>query len=485
MPSFYPRQMPRQHPLTPPEFVPSFGSSGCGYQSAFPNAQQGIDNHETGRFDTTQRFGQSSAAAAPQSMYMYPQYTSAATLPSSQVYYEPIGAPLLPPMRLPYQAGLEQMDYPQSRQQEHLAQLKQQPQKEEKPIGGVSAKLDYDIETMTDFVCEMALGMYELLTSRICIADIDIARSIVPGRSVRTEYRKWVHQVLTSTRLPSATLLLSLSYLAIRTRMLSSAGRFHQQDPNAEYRMLTIALVLGSKFLDDNTFVNRSWCDVSGFKIGEINSMEKEWLEALDWNLHRDPAEPQGFASWSSHWTDYQRQKAVAPTAQPDKLAPINTNIQRLPSMHSAFSPPAYSNGFRKQSVPAYENHQPAHLTASTYAPSFDPWSARSANENSPMSAPHSGPTTPEYYATSSSAWVPGGEGYSRRTMFGFAPLSHSQPPGQPHFNASAYGTHALPPQYYETFWNGHGSHCNCTYCARQHPPYFMTASYGAQTVMG
>ena len=57
------------------------------------------------------------------------------------------------------------------------------------------------------------------------------------------------------------------------------------------FRLLTIAVVLGSKFLDDNTFINRSWSEVSGIQVHELNELELEWLLAIKFKLHRDPAE--------------------------------------------------------------------------------------------------------------------------------------------------------------------------------------------------
>jgi hypothetical protein len=37
--------------------------------------------------------------------------------------------------------------------------------------------------------------------------------------------------------------------------------------------------------LDDNTFTNKTWSDVSGMKVHDLNIMESEFLEALDYNL--------------------------------------------------------------------------------------------------------------------------------------------------------------------------------------------------------
>jgi hypothetical protein len=329
-----------------------------------------------------------------------------------------------------------------------------QPAKEEKPVGGVSAKLDYDMDVMTDFVCDTAL------------------RLITPGRMMPSSFRKWVHQVLCATRLPSATILLSMYYLSSRMPMLA-----HEPKTDTHlFRLLTIALVLGSKFLDDNTFINRSWSEVSGIQVHELNELELEWLVAIKFKLHRDPTEQHGWTSWSEHWKDYQN-SAAARSGRSNKLSPIDTSVQRrslnpnkpLPPlpMQQAYTPPY--DYVPKSAQSAYN--------PPTYS-QYDPW--RSASEHSPTSAPTTGPTTPEYYGTTGT-WAPA-EGYSRRTMFGFPPLSQPAP-SQALQQPSNYCPPAYSTQYTPSAWNQHGLSCGCAYCVQRHPPYYMAPGYGPQAV--
>jgi hypothetical protein len=344
----------------------------------------------------------------------------------------------------------------QQQRAQELSHRANQPAKEEKPVGGVSAKLDYDMEVMTDFVCEMALQV------------------ITPGRMMPPSFRKWVHQVLCATRLPSATILLSMFYLSNRMPMLAGQPKTDSH----LFRLLTIALVLGSKFLDDNTFINRSWSEVSGIPVADLNQLETEWLVAIEFKLHRDPNEQQGWKSWSDHWQDYQAH-AVARANRSSKLSPIDTTVQRrsynqnkplppLPMQQNFSAPPPYE--FTPKSA------QPPYSSASSYS-HYDPW--RSANDNSPASAPTTGPTTPEYYGASG-AWAPA-EGYSRRTMFGFPPLS--QPAASQPQQSTNYGPPAYSAPYNPPAWNNHGVNCGCMYCAQRHPNYFMAPGFGPQAV--
>jgi hypothetical protein len=478
MPNFYPRaDAQRQLPLTPPEFFPSY-KGGMQYQSSYP--RQGIVHHEDNgykyaerRYEHTSTLG----SAPPPPPMIYPQhstYPNSGIMPQVPSYYEPMNAPLLPPMRTVHErASVQSMHRPS---QEQLARA-QQP-KEEKPTGGVSQNLDYSVETMTDFVTEMSQGLYDLLLSPFCLADIDMIASIQPGKPATATYRKWVNGVLSATRLPSVTILLGLHYLSLRVSMLSQSGQFRHSDANLT-RMVTLGLLLGSKFLDDNTFINRSWSEVSGISVLDLNKLEIEWLSAFDFRLHRDPSEKEGFGSWLDAWKDYEI-NAASRTTKRTELAPIDTNLHHLSAGSKSYSAVPY--GFGRLPTPEY-THKPQsqYNSAAPYSGHFDPWNASAASEPSPpTSAPITGPTTPEYYG-STNIWAPS-EGYSRRTMFGFPPVT--QPPIQPMqqappqvgYNQSCYTQQFSP-------WNTHGAHCNCYNCARQRPSYFLPSGFGQQAV--
>ncbi|KAF1999622.1 hypothetical protein P154DRAFT_436790 [Amniculicola lignicola CBS 123094] len=442
MPSFYPRHnLPRQMPLTPPEFVPSY-NTGCGgmpYQQNAFAGQPAIRQQEEG-YDFADRYGQLAMAMPP----MYPQSgtymnSGAPTLPLPSSFYEPAAATILPPMRLPNgqpmgeSALLQQQQHAQQRAQQELTQRVNPPPKDDKPVGGVSAKLDYDMETMTDFVCEMALQIITL------------------NRPMPPSFRKWVHQVLCATRLPSATILLSLRYLSGRMHMLGAGPK----TDNHLFRLLTIALVLGSKFLDDNTFINRSWSEVSGIPVADLNHLEMEWLVAIEFKLHRDPSELQGWNSWAETWKDFQAHATHAP--RHNRLSPIDTTVQRQRSLNQNKPLPPLPIQQNYSAPPPYE---------------YTPKSAQTSF------TPTTGPTTPEYYGAPA-------EGYSRRTMFGFPPLSQPTPAQtQQQQQPANYGPPSYNTQYNApSVWNNHGVNCGCMYCAQRHPSYFMAPGFGPQPV--
>jgi Cyclin len=492
MPAFYPA---RQLPLTPPDYNTGYQNNGCGnmhfQQPQAYGVPQAMGRQEDMSYDYSGRYTHQQTAAAPAPVHQQQSYQSAAmSMPPVNRFVEPINLPL-PPVRsfdqpmVPapepqYQRPQEYRPHAHYEQQQHHQQQKP---KEEKPVGGVSAKLDYDMEWMADFVSDMAQQLYELFSSQICLADIDIAQSVQRGKSSHPSFRTWVHSVLCATRLPSATIVLSLHYLSLRMTMLQERRQPPQE--GQIYRLLTVALILGSKFLDDNTFINRSWADVSCIEIKVLNTMEQDWLSDIDYRLHRDPIEAQGFQTWLTHWKEYEAQK-LAMGARSLKLSPIDTNVQRQVPVHKTFTPQSTQSAFPPPSAQEYHSarSQQTQYHTPAWTP-YDPWLIpRSAMETSPASAPHTGPTTPEYYG-GPGTWAPLDNGaYSYQRRFGFTPLSQpqSQPHAQPLPQIQTYPTFNHQQYQQQSGWNAHSIHCHCGQCnASRHGTWFMSSGFGHQ----
>ncbi|KAL8843295.1 MAG: hypothetical protein Q9170_000153 [Blastenia crenularia] len=322
MPSFYPFELPRQRPLTPPEFYHAYPDSAIGptYRpSHYGSRDLGHSSSSTKSAYTLARpkstVSRKDDRHSAATEMISSNHATACGLTLSTV---PILTPIHVPDRDPDEAHRLQIS---------LA-APAPPIKEEKATGGVAAHLDYEMDDMADFVAETTQGMYDLYESRICLADIDILRSVNPKAAVAPAFRKYVLQVLSSTRLPSSTILLGLHYLATRMNMLSSGGHY-PSGKGQVYRLLITALLLGSKFLDDNTFQNRSWSEVSNISVSKLNVLEIEWLVAIGWNLHVDPEDSQGFILWRLHW---QRWKAnrLEMSRNSLKLRPSAVKVQRL-----------------------------------------------------------------------------------------------------------------------------------------------------------
>ncbi|ORX56799.1 hypothetical protein DM01DRAFT_1319866 [Hesseltinella vesiculosa] len=94
-------------------------------------------------------------------------------------------------------------------------------------------------------------------------------------------FKRFCLQVLNATQLTESAVYLALGYIANLLRANPSI----EGAEGSEYRLFIVALMLANKFLDDNTFTNKTWSEVSGMNIQDLNIMESEFLEALDYSL--------------------------------------------------------------------------------------------------------------------------------------------------------------------------------------------------------
>ncbi|KAM0253676.1 hypothetical protein ACHAP5_000253 [Fusarium lateritium] len=95
------------------------------------------------------------------------------------------------------------------------------------------------------------------------------------------QFRKWVYSVLSTTQVTQNVILLALLFIY---RLKMSTPQIKGR-AGSEYRLLTVALMLGNKFLDDNTYTNKTWAEVSCFNVQEIHVMEVEFLSNMRYNL--------------------------------------------------------------------------------------------------------------------------------------------------------------------------------------------------------
>ncbi|TPX39073.1 hypothetical protein SeMB42_g06485 [Synchytrium endobioticum] len=94
---------------------------------------------------------------------------------------------------------------------------------------------------------------------------------------------------------PSQTVILHALDYVKRLRMKAAQPKCHDQNlnlgkskvlpPGTESTVFLTALMLATKFADDDRFTTRAWCQASGFSLGDINKMERECLIALDYRL--------------------------------------------------------------------------------------------------------------------------------------------------------------------------------------------------------
>ena len=390
-------------------------------------------------------------------------YTSSIKLADGQGSSNAYGlatAPVLPPIRAPDRS---MDDYPQQARSNRAPAMSMQQPKEQK-IGGVAAHHDYKMDEMVNFVSEMAQGMYGIFASKICLADIDMTRSVMNSKtSVPPEVRRYVSQILTSTRLPSSTILLGLHYLAVRMTILSTRGNYGYGGGDV-YNLLTTALLLGSKFLDDNTFQNRSWSDVSNIPVKKLNALESEWLQDIKWDMHFDPSDPKGFALWRRRWQTFQDtppSKNLDFLVETMRKTSIDSSCQQQQSTFQPVSTPNHYGSHYSEVGPV--GHYSERSTPRWHARRYDQWaSIRSDSEYSPPSAPETQPNTPDYAMSND---------------FGYGTLPPIYPalkmPAPLHILPSNAPAHGYPTPQYDQY-PGHGNYCGCSYCMSHSDRYSM-----------
>jgi hypothetical protein len=394
-------------------------------------------------------------------------YNAGASVPPSAPstgYYRPMLGPILPPIRS-YEQSHPAVDQGHrsnvQSSREHIDRSRAEP-KEEKPVGGVSAKLDYEMDDMTDFVAETSQAI------------------ITPNRPTPAGFRKWVHQVLSATRLPSSTILLAFDYLAEHMRNIQTPYPVEQSESEL-HRLLTTALILGSKFLDDNTFINKSWAEVSGIDVATLNYMERSWLGEIKFHLHRDPCSPHGFQSFFARWKHFEMERIAARNSRVKPTA-INTNLPSQASAHQLYSPASMPGYGQLSPRDAYLSKVPQSAYPTPSYRGYNHFNVSRSTNTSPPSMPHTSPQTPEYYSHQAN-WrsLNAGFGYDRVPTTSYpGPGQSAQAIAPPQTQGFMTMGYPAPAPLYA---NSHGPECFCFTCNRR---YMMAPHFGqAQLVVG
>ena len=186
--------------------------------------------------------------------------------------------------------------------------------------------------------------------------DGPVDRGLLPDATPTIGFRKWVTTIISTTQVGKNVILLALMFIYRLKRFNPSVSGKR----GSEFRLLTIALMLGNKFLDDNTYTNKTWAEVSGISVTEIHIMEVEFLSNMRYDLYASAAE---WTEWKAKlgrfgafydkasklpFTDESRGTApVTPTSQS-----VSQKLPSPPSTHHSVCPFTAS--------PSFNSHYPA-----------------------------------------------------------------------------------------------------------------------------
>lgn len=173
-------------------------------------------------------------------------------------------------------------------------------------------------------------------------ADAPVTRGLSPGVEPTIGFRKWVTTILSTTQVGKNVILLALMFIyRLKEFNPDVSGKM-----GSEFRLLTIALMLGNKFLDDNTYTNKTWAEVSGISVNEIHIMEVEFLSNMKYQLY---ASEDQWLEWKNKLGKfgafYEKARRFVPSKATSPVTPVTQTIP-----HKLPSPPSgsryLSNGY-------------------------------------------------------------------------------------------------------------------------------------------
>lgn len=243
-------------------------------------------------------------------------------------------------------------------------------------------------------------------------APLKAIQPLVPDAHPTIGFKKWVTTILTTTQVAQNVILLALLFI-YRLKLTNPTVK---GKPGSEYRLLTVALMLGNKFLDDNTYTNKTWAEVSGISVQEVHIMEVEFLSNMRYSLYTSKEK---WGEWHTtlgkFGTFFDRASRAVASGTTSPSGPPTPSLGMLPNF--APSPPIT----QQLSPPTSMMYSPSHLAFSN-TPLLQP-QATSATVSPIGSLPELGPIVRKRSADHSV------EQPFKRQAHGFAPGPYSNAP--------------------------------------------------------
>ncbi|KAJ3017490.1 hypothetical protein HKX48_003518 [Thoreauomyces humboldtii] len=104
-----------------------------------------------------------------------------------------------------------------------------------------------------------------------------------PGTSAwYPSFVKAVHNLITRASCTLPHILISLLYV---TRLRNAIPSTHTGE-GSEFRVFVSSLILAQKYHTDERFANKTWANMTGLPLRDINTMEREFLTGVGGRLH-------------------------------------------------------------------------------------------------------------------------------------------------------------------------------------------------------
>ncbi|CAK7199649.1 hypothetical protein SEUCBS139899_002332 [Sporothrix eucalyptigena] len=266
-------------------------------------------------------------------------------------------------------------------------------------------------------------------------------------------FRSWVNRMINTTQVTQNVILLALLFI-YRLKFLNVIVR---GKPGSEFRLLTVALMLGNKFLDDNTYTNKTWSDVSGLHVKEIHVMEVEFLSNMRYSLLVSKDEWEEWLVKLAKFRMYY-ERASTSTLSPPNLSPPRPLASPMSSPTTYHSASTGNTSLSPQAV------------GSTYpVPAYSPTSSRPTF--APVPATVQLPAWPGQLPTPHGDAALGGRNGSAKRSMSFEDIT--EPPPKRSSRYVSPGTTLPPPIPSQAVAPQSGALA---------VPTAMSSAYGAQT---
>ncbi|KAG1824326.1 uncharacterized protein BJ212DRAFT_1319395 [Suillus subaureus] len=234
-----------------------------------------------------------------------------------------------------------------------------------------------------------------------------------------------------------------IAYALHRTKLHSSVtfaalvllqrlkARFPTARGSSGHRLFVSAFMLASKVICDDTYSNKSWSIVAQgmFQLREINQMEREMCQYLEWELNVDPVTLREFE-------DMVKKDFVGQGPYPTYILPSSSKTTPPPTTNPFPPPPAalaptpsYGHRYPSPPKPAFPQSNSTYITSPTTPDTPSPCYSTStspASTASPPTPPGMEDCTARIVSASSSPGIPKHEPVpipppSKHKMFAFA----------------------------------------------------------------
>ncbi|KAI8062530.1 cyclin-domain-containing protein [Gongronella butleri] len=151
-------------------------------------------------------------------------------------------------------------------------------------------------------------------------------------------FKQFCQKIIKATQISCTCVTLSLYYI----HRLRSAYPHITASMGSEIRLFTTALVLANKYLEDNTFTNKTWSQVSSIPSVELNIMEMEFLSALEYNVHLSMDQFYHWVQSCQQWMipTLLHHRTIKLPSKPSASTSMTTRSQQQTHRHT---PPAHA----------------------------------------------------------------------------------------------------------------------------------------------